>query len=474
MPAVPFPLPISTAPGRHGQDSSGRLLNCFAIPLQEGSRSRSIIRRVPGLTSFGTSGGTGFRGMIVVGSTLFAAWGSRIERYTSSGGAGTLVGTLNGSAKVFWARNNNATPQIVVVSPPDGAFVVTSGSVNSYPDSDLPAPNSVCFHGGYFFFSIGDGRMFASDVNSTAVNALNFATAESKPDTLSRIVPMGGQILACGSNSMELWGPPINATGFPYSYVHTIPRGLAGAYAIAGHEDGFGKGPIFVGDDNAVHMINGYSPEKISPPDLDRLIEAVTDKSTLEASVYVAEGRSIWVLSCADWTWEFNLNSLKWNERESYGLTRWRGTCSHYAFGKWLTGDTTAGNILQIDATSKTEISNPLRMRIESGPASAFPARVRIDRVDVDLTAGVGIATGTDPIATDPNIEISVAPDGVAFGPPRLVKIGRQAIYDQRVFATRFGLSGVAGTRIRLDVSDPVDVGIMGLSATPRVAAKAA
>lgn len=469
--AVPIALPLTSAPGQHGQESAGRLVNCYAVPLQKGARNEASRRRVPGLTSWGTSGGTNFRGMLLVSSTLYAVWNSRVEKFTSAAGAGTLVSTTGtGTDDVFMARNNNATPQIVMVSPANGAFSITSTTVTSFADSDLPAPNSVCFVGGYFFFTIGDGRCFATDLNAITVNPLNFATAESKPDTLYRAIPLGGQLLLCGSNSMEVWGPPINATAFPFSYVHTISKGLAGRYAIAGFEDGFGQGLIFVGDDNAVHMLSGYQPNKISPPDLDRLIEAVSDKDTLKASVHVSAGRAVFVLSCADWTWEFSLNSLKWNERESYGLARWRGKGSQYAFGKWLCGDTESGNILEISASTPTEVDDPLRMRIESGPASSFPYRTRIDRIDVDVTAGVGDATGTDPIATDPAVQISVAPDGVTFGPPRLAKIGRQEITDQRVFATRFGLSGAPGMRVRLDISDPVDVGVMGLSVTPRAA----
>lgn len=468
MATAPIPFPLSSAPGRHGQESAGRLLNCYAVPLQEGAKSQSSRRRVPGLSSFGTSEGEGYRGSILVGSILYAVWEDLVVSYTSAGVGSVVDNTVTGSDRVALARNNNGTPQIVMVSPNNGAFEISSGSVISFADGDLPVPAWVFFHGGYFFFPIGDGRCFASGVNAVTVDATHFITAESKPDTLLRGAPLGGQILLCGSNSMEVWGPPINATGFPYSYVHTIPRGLAGRYALAGHEDGFGRGPIFVGDDNAVHMLNGYTPEKISPPDLDRLIEAVSDKDTLEASVYVSEGRSMWVLSSDDWTWEFNLTSLKWNERESYGLTRWRGTGGTYAFGKWLVGDTRSSNILWVDPTAKTEAGDPLRQRIESGPIHKFPLRARIDRIDIDVTAGVGDATGDDPVATDPTLEISVAPNGVDFGPPRLAKLGRQALYGQRVFATRFGLCGAPGMRVRLDLSDPVDAGVIGGVVTAR------
>ena len=66
----------------------------------------------------------------------------------------------------------------------NGAFVVTTGSVADLGDPDLPQPNAVCFMDGYFFFSIADGRCFASGLNATTIDATHFATAEGKPDSL--------------------------------------------------------------------------------------------------------------------------------------------------------------------------------------------------------------------------------------------------------------------------------------------------
>jgi hypothetical protein len=43
---------------------------------------------------------------------------------------------------------------------------------------------------------------------------------------------------------------------------------------VSGYEDGFSRGPIFVGDDSCVYALQGYSPTKVSTPDLEGLIEA--------------------------------------------------------------------------------------------------------------------------------------------------------------------------------------------------------
>lgn len=464
-----IPFPLSSSPGRSPQESAGRLLNAYAEPLgqdintQKGLRPPvAVWRRVPGLTRFATTSNTGYRGGIQVASTFFAAFEGFIKKYTSAGVEGS-VGTLSGTAKCFWARNNASDPGIVVVDPENGAFVVTSSSVSAFSDPDLPSPCDVFFQDGYLIFPIGDGRIFATGINELPVDALDFAKAEAKADTLLRGIPYNGQALFFGPQSIEVWSDTAQPTGFPYTRSTVIARGLAGRYAIAGHEDGFGGGLMWVAENNTVVRLNGYQAEKISPPDLDRLIEAVTDKDTLEASVYVAGGQPRWVLSCSDWTWEFCVNSQKWNERASYGLARWRGTQFQSAFGQWIGGDTTSGNLLYVDDAAHDEDGDALTFRVESGPIRKFPEHIPVARADFAFSPGTGVATGDDPIETDPACAISWSKDGgTNWSVPLQRKLGAQGETRKRVYVTRAGRSGAFGHRWRLDVSDPVYVAFTG------------
>lgn len=461
-----IPWPLSTSPGNRPQESAGQLINCYAEPLGKGARSEAVWRRVPGNTQFATSSQENFRGAVQVDSTLFEIFEGQVMSSTSAGGAMTTEDTLSGEAEVFIAVNNKApTKDVVVVDHDEGAFVLnpSNGDVDDFPDVDLPQPADVCFIDGYFFFPIGDGRCFASGLNATTISALDFITAEAKRDTLLRGVPWNGQLFLCGTGSIEVWsGDNPNATGFPFNRVTVIQRGLAGRYCITGFQDGFGKGLFIVGDDNAVHAITGYQPDKISSPDLDRLLEQVTDKDTIKMHAYVSRGRGVVLVKTPDWCWEFNMNSGKWNERKKYLGGTWRGVAPLYAFSKWLLGDTNSGNLYQIDASAAREFGEPLRARLESGPVQDFPNRMQISRIDIDVVTGVGIATGDDPEQTNPDIELSVSRNsGVDWDIPRLLKLGRQAIAEQRVYDTRFGLSGPQGPRVRVDIASAVDMGVM-------------
>jgi hypothetical protein len=474
--AIDIPLPLSSAPGARPQESGGRLVNCYAEPLaaQTGSRATTgpaeqVWRRAPGLTAFTVdSGQTGFRGSCLVGSLLFVAWANKLATIDSSGNISLVTGTLGGTGKVYFARNNlSPSPQIACVTE-NGAFLVTASSIVPWPDTNLPVPASVCFQDGFFFFPIADRRCFASGINSTAVNSQTFITVESKAQaTLLRAIPWNGLLLLCTTAGIEVWQDASNASpAFPYNRMTVLQRGLASASAIAGWEDNFGAGLCWVGDDDGVYILANLQPQKISPPDLDRLIRATTDKSTLEAFVYTHSGKPVWVLSSPTWTWEIDLNTLKWRERLSGTLAgvRWRATgASQYAFGKWIIGDKSSGKLLFVDDSVYTEDGAVQLFRIESGPVQNFPDRIRVARVDWNFVSGVGVAAGLDPIQTDPTVSLSWSDDGgVSWSNPVLRKLGRQQQAKTRVYVLNLGISGPQGRRWRVDISDPVYVGLLG------------
>lgn len=470
MPKVSIPFPLSTSPGAASHESAGRLVNCYAEPLGRDIQASkgfpvpaAVWHRTPGLSVFATSANATFRGERLVGSTLYTAWSGKASTFTSAGVETTLTGTLTGTEKVFWDRNNKATPDVVCVAPGTGAFSVSTTTVIPFADPDIGAPNSVCFMDSYFIFTYGDGTLQASGQNDVTISTLDKTKAQSKPGGLTRGVPFNGQLMALGPVFGEVYSDTANATGFPFTRSYTLQRGLLSPYAIAGHEDGFASALIWVADDNSVVRHNGSpNPDKISPPDLERLIAGVVNKTDLEASVYISGGHPKWRLTCSTFTWEFDLGSQKWNECSSYQQARTRAVSGHSAFGKWLVGDTQTSKILYIDSTNYSEVGNPLMFQIESGPVVNFPNRTRVARADFNFVVGVGQATGTDPIATDPSVGISWSDDGgITWSDQRIRKLGRQAT-PQRVTVLRSGSTRTQGRRWRLNVSDPVYVGFLG------------
>jgi hypothetical protein len=461
MTAVPFPL--ISAPGRNTQTSGGRVVNCYMEKLSSTAGQKYAYWRAPGLKLFQGITGNTFRGALLVGSLLYIVVDDKAYSVASDGTTTAMTGTVNGDAAVFMAHNNASTPDIVIVPPGDGAQIISSGAVADYPDADVGQPNSVVFHKGFFVFTYGDGKTRTSGINSTSIATTDVATAESKPDSLLRAIPLGnGQILLCGDASIEVWGGQ-NDTAYPFSYIATIPRGIIGPYAIAGHEDGFGKGIFLCGDDFGVHTLNGYQTVKISPPDLDRLISEEADKDQIRVSVFIAAGRSFVAVQGAEWCWVYDVGEQTWHEHESYLVKYWRACFPVKAFDKWLCGDLKTGDLLEISMDEQSEVGDPLRMRIQTGPAGAFPAPIRVNGIELYLTKGVGNAEGADPVETDPDIEISISRDGGrTWSAPRVVKVGRQALTSGRVRSSIWGHADPQGVQWRFDMSASVPFALMG------------
>src|SRR5882757_3233640 len=235
-----IPFPQSSTPGKKPGDGQGRLINCFC----EIDGAQQSWTTVPGLAAFIDTLLPNFRGAIVVGNLLYAAYKDKVITITQNGVITLLAGALTGTLPVTWALNNKApTPDLVVVSE-NGCFTVTPTTVTPFADTDLPQPNSVAFLDGFLTWTIGDGRIFCSDLNAITVNALSSAKAESNPDGLIRGTVSGEQFFAFGTNSIEVWANAGN-TPFPLARAAVIPIGLIGQWAVAGYEDGWDKSQLF-------------------------------------------------------------------------------------------------------------------------------------------------------------------------------------------------------------------------------------
>jgi hypothetical protein len=480
MTDVPFPL--LSAPGQHPQVSGGRLVNCYPEPLAQTAGKPYAYWRVPGLNVFATTPAGSYRGGILVGGTFYALFGTTVYTFTSLGGAGVaLAGSIPGSQYCWFAANQNSPPDIVVVSPGIGAFVIVSTGVANYPDSNVGTPNSVVYLLSFFIFTYGNCKSVASNTDvltsppPTGINPVNFAYANSKPDALWRPLPLGnGQLLLCGANTIEVWGGN-NPTGYPFSYVSTIYRGIPGPQAIAGNEDGWGKGIFFVGDDNKVSTLTTYTPTPISIPDIDQLIEKEPDKTKIIVGVYVARGHGFVVVQGPTWCWEYDTTLQSWHERRSYLQSFWRGyqpICLNFGSSPlWVCGDVLSSSLLKIDGTVFNEVGNPLRMRVETGPLGAFPQKIRVNTIELYMTKGAGVATAgyTDalgfhpyPEQVNPMVGISMSRDaGLTWGTPRQVAVGQQML-SPRARASVWGQADIQGVRWRFEESAGVNFAFMG------------
>lgn len=466
MTAVPFP--VTSAPGARPQESAGRLVNAYAVKTEQGARGPLKWVRTPGLRELVTVDGRArFRGFIEVNGNVLAALAGRAVLIAKSGGDTivTDLGALDGSQLVTIAKNNATPVADLVAVTEEGAFNLYSNDVpDSFADADLPQPNSVSGVKGYFAFTIADGRMFASDLNSVNVNSLSFTTA---PGHLLRGVAYRDEWFVFGDNFCQVYRDA-GLSPFPFDLVATIPIGLAGTHAIAGWEPGFTGTMVWAAQDDIVYKLSGYTPQAVSTEDVSRDIAAASDKSVLEASVHMQNGNAFWVLTRPGfWSWTLNLTTGTWGERASYDQRSWRAARTVKAFSSWLAGDRQSGSLFEIGADVFREGDDPLVFEVVSGAVLSSPNRLAIGRLDVDMVAAVGRAAGDEPVETDPQVEISWSLDGgYHWSSPVFRAIGREGESRKTISVNRLGLAGPKGIMIKLRVSDPVHVTLFGAALT--------
>jgi hypothetical protein len=468
MDPTPIKWPLSTSPGIRPQENEGRLINCYAEPAGDDG-SKAIYYRSAGVNTYlATTGPTTtgvFRGAILVGSILYCVFGTQVWTFTA--GVFNLVGTVAGTDNVFFARNfASPNPNIVLVCQA-GAFVVTTISITAYPDIDVGSPTCVVGHQGFIIFGYGDGTMLSTDINSTNINTLNAAATTTNPDGIVQIISYSGWVYVMGTATVEVWGEPINGTGFPLTRSgFNFTPGILNDHAVAGFEPEFGQPPIYVGSDYTVRQINGYTPTDISPPELRRLIKiSVDSNNNIIAFVYVIDGTPFCQIDDNTvFSWVYDGANGNWHERQSYLLTYSRLTGSIPAFQTWLVGDTKAnGRFLEIASKYRKEINDPLIATLESVDVAGFPINVGVPRADFEFTTGVGNAQGHDPDETNPQVIVYWSDNsGVVWKGPRFVPLGRQSNSLVKATVWRTGLSGPQGRRWKLDVPAAVHMGFVG------------
>lgn len=457
-------FPLSSAPGVGRQESGGRLINAYAEKLGDNARAKTVRRRVPGLTDIKEDTTySHVRGFHFSNNVLYVAYDQRLYKLTRSGTTYTLadVGGLSGTGPVTFAENNAEPPNIVAVTE-DGAFNIFADTApTSFASPNVASPNSVSSLGGYLLFTNLFGEIFASGLNTVTVASDSFTTAQAKSDSLLRGIVFRGEFFACGQTSIEVYSNE-GTQPFPLAYKTAIPRGLKGQWAIGGYQDGWSNELCWVGDDNVAYQLDGYKPVPISTHDQERDFAAITDADDIEVYVYMHGGHAILSVSSSSWTWEFNLKTRLWHERKSYLGSRWRVSQTIKAFDQWIAGDRATGKIFAISEDAFEESGDPLVFTVESAPSSAFPGRIAIPRMDFDMEVGVGLVSGEN-TETDPIVRISWSDNGGAtFSSPVERALGRIMRTNTTVSVNRTGMAGPKGRIVRLEVSDPVRVGLYG------------
>jgi len=187
--------------------ANARMVNLFPEVVTEGEET-GFLQRAPGLKFLQTVGAGPIRALWAHqtnGSDFYVVSGQGFYKLTSTTSTPVLLGTITGTGPVSIADNGT---QIFLACNPDGfIYNKTTGVFQQITDPDFAGAVTVGYLDGYFVFNQPNSQIvWVCDLlDGLSISPLNFASAESSPDTLASLAVNNREVWLFGTNSIEVW-----------------------------------------------------------------------------------------------------------------------------------------------------------------------------------------------------------------------------------------------------------------------------
>ena len=450
----PFPLAGNRLNFGSPSITAQERVNCY---IEQSTDSGDVtIFRSPGLDLFATASGV-VRGVFGINDSLIVAIGSNIYSYDNSGLA-TLVGYLTTITGRVDIANNGA--QTLLVDGTDQARLIDTVAATSIYVTLPCNADSCCFLDSYFIVNDSNTQQFfiSGQYDGATWDVLDFASSESNPDNLLRVFADHGQLMLFGAFTVEIWGNN-GAQDFPFQRVATPTEwGLAAIWSVAKLDNAV----AFLGRNRLgqaqVVMMTGYTVQKISTEDVDRIINDNLSYSSATAYSYMANGHSMYVLNVGGKTLMFDLLSNEWSTLKSYGIERHRGEIGTNYLERTVVSDYSNGKIYNVDDHVFDDDGDPSIVTITGRHMTKNRELMILRELEIDMEHGVGLATGQ---GSDPQMMISISRDGGHnFSAVRNRAIGAVGEYQTRTRLNRLGQG--RDFVFKISISDPIPVSIIG------------
>lgn len=277
-----------------------RTVNMYAVLDQQGKKPASLYAR-PGNALFATLGsGAGRGGFVATNGRVFVVSGSQLYELFA-GGTGTVLGSLlTSSGDLTFAENG---VQLAICDGTDLYILTYATNVfQRVVSPNLPSASSVKFLDGYFVVSRSPSSgifQISAPFDGLTWAALDFATAESSPDSLLCVAVIFGQLWLFGDISIEPW-TNTGSAAFPFQRVSNSSKLSVGVAAPATVLE-VDNTAFWVGKDTngtgIVYRADGYSPLRISTEAIELRLQAAPSISTLKAMTYQEAGHVFYIIT---------------------------------------------------------------------------------------------------------------------------------------------------------------------------------
>lgn len=322
--------------------------------------------------------------------------------------------------------------------------------------------DSIDYLDGYTIWNrSGTKQFFLSGLyDTTSIDALDFAPAESTPADLVRVLVDHRELWLFKENGIEVWANT-GASPFPFARIPgaVLERGCAAKLTCAKADNSV----FWLGDDLIVYRANGYQPTRISTHGMEDEIRAFSTVSDAYAFTYSQGGHTFYCITfpTGGRTYCYDAATNGWHDRQSgtdLAPMPWKVTCVAAAFGKLYAGFT-LGRLCEMDMDTYTEAGETIRRVVRTTPFYADGEEAIMHLAEVECELGVGLASGQ---GSNPQIMLRWSNDGGAtWSNERSASMGARGVRGNRVLFRRLG--SFRQRTLEFSISDPVKVALYGL-----------
>jgi Phage stabilisation protein len=338
--------------------ADNRCVNLFPELIPEGGKEAAFFNRAPGLKFQQTVGTGPIRALWAHqtnGADFYVVSGNEVYKLTSLTGTPVKLGNVSGTGPVSIADNGT---QLFFACNPDGyIYNETTNVFSQITDPDFPGAVTVQYLDGYFVFNEPNSQRLwvTSLLDGTAIDPLDFASAEGSPDGVAAVAVQHRELWVFGTDTVEVWYDA-GLAAFPMAPIQGALNeiGCAAAFSVAKLDNAL----FWLGADargyGIVYRNKGYSGERISTHAIEYAIQQYTTISDAVGYTYQQEGHAFYVLNfpTANATWVYDVSTQAWHERAGFSngaFTRHRSNCQCNFNYNTVIGDYQNGNIYTFD-----------------------------------------------------------------------------------------------------------------------------
>jgi hypothetical protein len=443
-----------------------RTVNLYPVVDETGQgKEPTALYGTPGLLIFNTCGIGPIRGLFYsTNGRLFAVSATQLYEVSSSG-VETLRGTLiTDVTKITMVEN---TTQLIICDSTNlYTFTYSTNTFAQVTDVDFPDAGTVTMLDGYTIVNKpNSGEFYISAIqNAASWDALDFATAESSPDGLVRVIALSGQLWLFGERTTEVWYNS-GDVDFPFSRIEgaRIEVGCASPLSVLTVDNSvFWLGKSDKGQ-GTVYRAAGYSPQRISTFAIEYALGKISDLSDVQAYTYQRDGHLFYILTGGglETSLAYDVSTGLWHERaylEEDGTysTHLAYTCA-FAYNKHLVGDKSNGNIYIMSPDYYDDNGREIKAMRTFTHICQEGQIFKVKEVIIDFENGVGLSG-----ENAPQVWLRVSRDGGrTWGNELLASIGALGSYQTQARWRRLGYTNDILT-FQVSISDPVKRAICG------------